>query len=291
MKYLTKEFFTLEVLSYANSHVRKSKRAEQKDERFYKRIYKKIYAIFEKFSKSCDRYHDTEEDLKKIEEYINEPNITDEERKRRIEFKKIHEQLHGNGNRTVYDFDEKLCAEQFEERNRWLTSVYHQFPQEILDKIADIRVFVLGYASAEVKRSLRPYCAKLKKTVKETKNKAYSETNEAENYLTQELGLNEYDGCLLTGIEERSGTIYLKGEENDCLIIKDGKILEGKDRIIYPYDASKPNCPWSRVVYAELHRISDKFELHFLVENSNAIGKTDLWYLTIGCTDIIETKL
>ena len=31
MKYLTKEFFTLEVLSYANSHVKQSKKAEQKE--------------------------------------------------------------------------------------------------------------------------------------------------------------------------------------------------------------------------------------------------------------------
>ncbi len=66
MKYLTKEFFTLEVdrksTRLNSSHIRQSKRAEQKDERFYKRIYKKIYAVFEKFSKSCDRYHDTEED-------------------------------------------------------------------------------------------------------------------------------------------------------------------------------------------------------------------------------------
>ena len=31
----------------------------------------------------------------------------------------------------------------------------------------------------------------------------------------------------------------------------------------------------------------DKFELHFLVENSDIIGKADLWYLTICVTFII----
>ncbi len=288
MKYLTEEFYTLEILSYANSHVRKSKKAEQKDENFYRHTFEKVYAIFERFSKSCDWYHDTEEDLKKIEEYVNEPNITLEERKRRIEFKKMHEYLYDNRNKTVYPFDEALCKEQFEERNRFLASVYSQLPQEILSKIADIRVFVLGYASAEVKKLLRPYCAKLQKTVKEIKNKAYSETDEAERYLSQEFGFNEYEEFLLSGIEEKNGNIYLKGEENDCLMIKNGKILEGKDKIIFPYDGNKPNCPWSRIIYAELHRINDKFELHYLVENSDTIGKADLWNLTISGTDIID---
>lgn len=288
MKYLTKEFYTCELLSYANSHVRKSKKAEQKDETFYRRTYEKIYAIFEGFSKSCDWYRDTEEELKKIEDYVNEPNITLEERKRRIEFKKMYEILYDNRNRTVYPFDEALCKEQFEERNRFLASIYAQLPQEILSKIADIRVFVLGYASAEVKKLLRPYCAKLQKTVKEIKNKAYSETDEAERYLSQELRFNEYEGYLISGIEEKNGNIYLRGQENECLMIKDGAILEEKDKIIFPYDESKPNCPWSRIIYAELHRINDNFELHFLVENSDVIGKVDLWYLTISGTEIID---
>ena len=288
MKYLTKEFYALELLSYANSYVRQSKKAEQKDESYYRHIYKKIYAVFESFSKSCDWYRDPKEDLKKIEAYINEPNITLEERKRRIEFKKIHERLHDNRNRTVYPFDEELCAIQFEKRNHRLASVYSQLPKEILNKIPDIRVFALGYASAEVKRLLRPYCAKLQKTVKEIKDKAYSETNDAESYLTQELDLNEYNEYLLMGIEEKGGNIYLKSENNDCLMIKSGEILEGKDKVIFPYDGSKPNCPWSRIVYAELHRINGKFELHFLVENSDVIGKVDLRYLTISGTEIIE---
>lgn len=32
----------------------------------------------------------------------------------------------------------------------------------------------------------------------------------------------------------------------------------------------------------------DKFELHYLVENSDTIGKDDLWNLTISGTDIID---
>ena len=35
----------------------------------------------------------------------------------------------------------------------------------------------------------------------------------------------------------------------------------------------------------------DKFELHYLVENSDTIGKADLWYLTICGTDIIDINL
>ncbi len=36
------------------------------------------------------------------------------------------------------------------------------------------------------------------------------------------------------------------------------------------------------------NNVNEKFELHFLVENSDVIGKADLWYLTICGTEIID---
>ncbi len=36
------------------------------------------------------------------------------------------------------------------------------------------------------------------------------------------------------------------------------------------------------------NNVNEKFELHFLVENSDVIGKVDLWYLTISGTEIID---
>lgn len=292
MKYFTKEYYTMERLSYANQYIKKSKTAEHKDENFYQRMYKKQYAIFLYLEKNSPWYQDPIKELQKIDDYINEPKITDEERNRRIEFKKVHEYMNRERIQSgiVFDFDEESCKQKFAERNNAQIAIYSRLPQKILDKIADIRVFSLGYASAEVKQLLRPYCAKLRRTVRQIKEKAYNETDEAENHLTNKLGLNEYGDCLLTGIEEKDGDIYLKSEDNDYLLIKEGEIIEGKEKTIYSYNKDIPDCPWSRIIAAELHRIEDKFELHLLVSNSNKTEKEELWYLTIRGTDILENN-
>lgn len=286
MKYFTKEFYTLLLLSYANMSVKKSKSAEQINENFYNRVYEKTYAVFESVSRSLDWYRDTTNDIDKLDKYLFEPNITEEERLRREEIKNLYKRLHKN--KKVYPFDEKLCKAQFEERNRKFIELYSMLPQEILSKIADIRVFALGYASAEVKKLLRPFCANLRKTIKEVQNKAYYETDEAESFLNKELGFNEYQDFLLLGIEEKCGDIYLKSVNNKCLIVKNGKIIEGDGKTIHSYDKDVPNCPWSRIIAAELHRTDDKFEAHFLVDNNSEIEETELWYLTASGTDVLE---
>lgn len=286
MKYFTKEFYTLLLLSYANMSVKKSKSAEQINENFYNRVYEKTYAVFESVSRSLDWYRDTTNDIDKLDKYLFEPNITEEERLRREEIKNLYKRLHKN--KKVYPFDEKLCKAQFEERNRKFIELYSMLPQEILSKIADIRVFALGYASAEVKKLLRPFCANLRKTIKEVQNKAYYETDEAESFLNKELGFNEYQDFLLLGIEEKGGDIYLKSVNNKCLIVKNGKIIEGTGKTIHSYDKDVPNCPWSRIIAAELHRTDNKFEAHFLVDNNSEIEETELWYLTVSGADVSE---
>lgn len=119
MKYFTKEYYVSEWLTYANEHVKKSKNAERRDEKFYRRTYDKIYTIFAKSAKMCSWYQDPIEELRKIDNYINEPNITDEERTRRIEFKKAHEYLNRKRIQSgkVFKFDEELCRQKFIERN------------------------------------------------------------------------------------------------------------------------------------------------------------------------------
>lgn len=289
MKYFTKEFYATEWLSFTNQFVKRSKSAEREDESFFRRMYEKHYALYEHNQRMSYWYRDPEEDMRKIEAYVNEPGITEAERNYRKEFQKIHEQVQGNWkNKTVYEFNEEICKQQFEEQINARIENYKRLPREILEKIADIRVFSLGYASAEVKRLLRGYCAELRREVRTIKEKAYKETDEAERLLSKKIGLNELEDFLIMSLEEKNGDLYLKNEYDSYLLIKDGKIIEGKDKTIYPYDEEKPNYPWSRVLATELHRVDGKFELHFLVENSNEIDKVDLWYLTLQGSDIID---
>ena len=42
------------------------------------------------------------------------------------------------------------------------------------------------------------------------------------------------------------------------------------------------------MITAELYRIGEKFEIHFLMENSNEYERYTVWYLTFRGTDIQE---
>lgn len=287
MKYFTKEFYITEWLSYANRYVKKSKGAEKKDEAFYRKQYDKQCAIFVQHDRMSDIYRDPAEELRKIDEFVNEPNISDQERKRREEFKETHLYLYGDKlNRKVCPFDEEVSRRKFAENQKTRIAIYGNLPKEISDRIADIRVFALGYASEEVKQLLRPYCAELQREVKRIKDAACAETDEAESFLSERLGLNDYEDFVIMGMEEKDGDLYLYGTDQDCLVVKNGEITEGKGTPVYPYDENDPNSPWSRVVAAELHRAGEKFELHFLVSNCNEFDAEEIWELTIRGTDV-----
>ena len=289
MKYFTKEFYVWERLSRISFTLKKSKRAEQKDENFYQRVYNKKYAAFTDLEKTSDWYRDPNEELKKLDDYINEPEISDAERAVRRKIRDFHVILNAKRIESgiYFEYDEESAKRRFDERIRAKIELCRQLPKEILDKVADIRMLALEYASEEVKQLLTPYCAKLRRTVQRIREKACAETNKAESYLSNVFGLNGYEDYLLTGLEEKDGDIYIKGERLDELIIKQGEIIEGKGQTIYAYNADRPNSPWSRVIATELHRTADKFELHFLISNSDEFDREELWDLTIRGVDVL----
>ena len=283
MKYFTKEFYTTFLLSEANARAKTSKRAEQKDESFYREVYNERYATFHHNESHCDWYIDPVEFMKKVDERLE---------KSKSKYKELCREACriyiGEPDRKVYTFDEKLCERRFEESLNLLISVYSKLPQYILNEIADIRVFALGYASAKVKKLLRPYCAELRKTIDDTINKANAETAEAESYLKDEIEIDYYENIALTGLEEKDGDIIITFEEDCRLIIKNANITEGKDIPVHPDNSDEPNSPLSMVIAAELHRVDGKSELSFLIKNVDTYNKSDFHYLKIQGTDITE---
>ncbi|MDE7439608.1 MAG: DUF4085 family protein, partial [Clostridia bacterium] len=245
--------------------------------------------IYIRNEKMCNWYIDPAEELRKIDEYINEENISSEERKTREGFKKAYLTINKKRieNGKFYKFDKELCKLKFAESQKRLIKLYNGLPKYIVDKIADIRVFALGYTSGEVKRLLRPYCTQLQRTVKEITLNANAVTCEAENHLTAKIGLDFWGIGAIEKLTEQDGDIYLYCV-NHYFVIKNGKITEGQCKPVYPYFSEKPNCPTSRVVAEELHHTEDKFELNLLMCNLDELEREDLWYLTIIGTDILK---
>lgn len=293
MRYFTKEFYKLRRLHYELNYIRKSNLAERYDEEIYKKLYAKKQAVYIREEKRNIWYSDPAEDLRMLEKYVSEENISDEERTYREDYKNFFLKFYNKRieNGTVYKFDKKHCKLKFAESQKQLIALYGNLPEEIKEKIADIRVLALGYASGEVKKLLRRYCAELNRTLNEIELNAKAVTKEAESHLTNKLGFDFWIIGAIENIEEKGGDIYINCERH-YFVIKNGKITEGQCKPLYPYYyEKKPDTHYSQVLTTELCRKKDLFELKLLICNFDELEREELWYLTITGTDILKIRL
>ena len=290
MIYLTKIWLMAERLSHTYSIIKTAEFAKQKSEKIYRELYKRHCDLYILNESKADIYKNPLDELKKIDNYINDPDVSEPDKLKRKEFKQgflfINKKRIESG--IFYTFDQQLCERQFAEEMKQNEELYKNLPKEILNKIADIRVFALGYTTEEVKKLLKPYCAKLQRLCRETKNKAFANTDKAEASLSEKLNLNKYYETFLMDISEKNGDIYLNFDYGDILLIKKGKIIEGAGHKLYPFDIDAPNSGWSIIIAAELHRVNEYFELHFMVSNNNEFNQNDLWYLTLRGNNITQ---
>lgn len=290
MKYLTKEWLIQYKLSYTNRLVRKSKKAEKTDEHFYNTLLQKHLSRFIELEKSSEIFSDPQKDMERVEKYVNEEGISELERQSRKRFQAVFNEER----KTLIElgapfvFDKKAAERRFWETTRQEIELMQNLPPYILSKIADIRVFVFGYASAEVKKLLNPYCAELKHKCSEAERQAERETRKAQKFLTIETDINTLGDTFLTDIEFQNGDIYLVFDDGDKLLIKDGEIVEREEEKLYIMNCYLPDSGYSLLHAAELYHIDGKFEVHFLMENRNEFDTCKIWYLTIRGTDIQE---
>lgn len=159
MKYLTKEWYVKARLSYIDGMVRCSKLAEKYDESFYQAVYNKRLKKFHDSERAREEFRDPQEDLKRYDAWINEPNISEEEKKKRIEHKKITLYLQKERFDTgYYRYDEAFTKKMFDVDLKWRLELISHLPDYILSEVADVRIFALGYVSKKVKTLLKAYC-------------------------------------------------------------------------------------------------------------------------------------
>ncbi len=290
MDYFTKEHYNLRRIEYTLHYIKKTDLAEKYDEETYEKLYKKCLALYLRAEKKCYWYVDPAKELRELEEHINEENISSEERRSRELYKQLF--IRANKKRIesgkFFKFDKEFCKLKFEEQQKQIIKLYEQFlPEEIKEKIADMRVLALGYVSGEVKKLLTRYCKQLSHRLRSDKLCANAVTKDAEMRLSSIIGLYFWGVGAIISLEEKNGDIYLNCETH-CLIIKNGKITEGQCKPIYPTWREKPDSYFTRVLETELHRCEDKFRLNLLMCNYDELEREDFWYMTIICTDILK---
>lgn len=291
MVYLTKEWFVKYNLSYAVSAIRVSKEAEVFDEDFFQKLYQKKCKIFVDNDRHQDFFRDPQEDLKRCDEMINEPGISEEKKKALLAYKEIELELNKERYESgkIFSFDEDFAKEKFDVWHQQFIKFYSYLPEYILNEIPDIRVLALGCTSRHVKNLMRDYAKNLRKETKKTLGKAQSATNKAEKKLAKLIGANEYEEIMLERIYKSGSSIMLCF---DCGTLKfcNGQIVEREEKRLNHYNKSNPHSGWSMVMNAEVSYNNGLFELHLLMDNLNKKGQSKLWYLTVSGTDIIECK-
>jgi len=108
MKYLTREWYVKARLSYIDGMVRCSKLAEKYDESFYQPVYNKRLKKFHDSERAREEFRDPKDDLKRYDDWIDEPNISEEEKERRVKHKNIMLCLEKERFETdkIYQYDE-----------------------------------------------------------------------------------------------------------------------------------------------------------------------------------------
>lgn len=291
MKYLTREWYVKARLSYIDGSVRCSKLAERFDESFYRAVYQKRYEKFERNERLREEFRDPQEDLKKYDAWINEPNISQEEKKRRIEYKKITLFLERERFETgkYHQYNEAFTKKMFDVDLTWRIELVSHLPDYILDEVADVRVLALGYASKGVKTLLRDYCKNIRREYKKVLDKAQIETNKAESKLPKCIMANEYGELMLQRIYLKDGSVFLVFDLGTLKVIN-GEIIEQEEKRLYHYKRKETYSGWSMVLYAEVSYENGLFELHLLIDNKDKKGQSRYWYLTVSGTSIIECR-
>ena len=289
--YFTKEFYTTEWLSAADVFLKISENAERKDEAFYQSVYREAFDMFRGCELMNERFCDPIEELRKIDERVNEPDISDEERSERI----LHRELYVALNKrriargTFEPFDEELCRARFDARQRKFYDIFSCLPDAILSEIADLRVFVLGYASEAAIRLLRPYCAELRKFVKRVKQKARAETKKAQKRLSKKIDFNRLEKVPIFGIAKEGSDICLKTAAGEFRFVN-ASLIEGEGMSVFDCsETANAERPRSKIKAAELHRIGEEYEANFLVCDRYGDGAEVLWYLSVCGEDIRKT--
>jgi hypothetical protein len=291
MKYLTREWYVKARLSYIDGMVRCSKLAEKYDESFYQAVYNKRLKKFHDGERAREEFRDPQEDLKRYDAWINEPNISQEEKERRIEYKKITMFLEKERFETgkYYQYDEAFSRKLFDVDLMWRMELISHLPDYILSEVADVRILALGYASKRVKTLLKEYCKQLRREYKKVLGKAQIETNKAESKLTKRIMANEYSEFMLQRIYQKNGNVFL-AFDSGALKVVNGEIIEQEEKRLYQYKRKEPYSGWSMVLYAEVSYENGLFVLHLMIDNKDKIGQSKYWYLTVQGTSIIECK-
>ncbi|MFC9707295.1 DUF4085 family protein [Paenibacillus sp. NPDC056933] len=286
MRYLTKEWYELCQRTGLHFGMRVHRGAYELDENLFLRLYKrkeKEHIKQERELYNMDPRLMLEHDgqvLTRVDKAFSGEEVTEEDQM--VFHMPPEERAHIEKLIAEYDvrppFDEKKCKEEYIESMEWnFRYKAENLPQEIVEQIADIRVFTLGYCTREIMRQLNKQSAENRKEMERVSNE-YREAIVAQNIPDEIHKRVQFHDCtvteLLTGEEVVIRFDTRGGFTNiNRLTLVAPEIIKQEGEIVGSY--------W---LYQELYRIDNGYELHVL------FGGENMPELIVRCADILAEE-
>ena len=267
MKYMTKEWY--ETMQKTDLHLllRCSKDADIFSEKTFKKLYKREER---KFLKSREKMYDSSviDELSNV--FSDEPVLTTPEGETvepTDEDKEFLQALKGN----IFDrldespsFDPEHFKNVFRRGYKNSLKQYRSYlPDDILNKIVDIRVLALGYASKEEKKEITRFCRQNNKAV-DSAVAEYEKTFEKEFRKNRPSFVDELDLH-----DSTVGSCRKRG--NDIVITLDNCCYSNISKIRFKNcTVIKQDAPLRGAwfLYDETYKNGGRYELHFLLEKT-----------------------
>ncbi|MFZ5987724.1 MAG: DUF4085 family protein [Bacillota bacterium] len=266
MNYFTKEWYELCQKTSAHLLLEEEEEAESFSEEYFQQLYNQKlmeWLVLQEEVASC-----TFDDIYPAEmspDFFNEEMSEEEISVLRASYQKEREAA-----KETYippePFDREKASKQFQE-----AFIYNQehiknlLPEEILKKIADIRVFILDKASRQVIDDVNGFCEDNEKIVKRT-------IKEYEKYYKK--ALESFDRSIVEKINFHDCTIIEVKQTEQFLTVlfnnsggfTDISEMQFENYKIIKQEALLQNSWW---LYDEIYKVNGKYELHVLLQNEN----------------------
>lgn len=283
MKYLTKEWYELCQRTNLYFDMKINDRAKEFNEDFYLRMYKRKEKTFVKLQREIydvDPRILFEQDFSTylpIETFINGEDSSQDaviyhlsdEAKENIQ-KMIEE----------YDarptFDEEKCKKEFAILHKnTIAEKLLQIPSELRNKIADLRVFALGYCTKEVLKELKVISKNNDIEVNRILNEFYKMQQKEKISQSIKEDFNFHD-CIVTDFTKNKDSIVMCFDTTGGFTTK--KMITFVNPKIIKQDGDIIGNVW---LYQEVYQIDNGYEAHMLFIDQESHD------LIIFCQDII----
>ncbi len=237
MKYFTKEWYSLCLKTFLAELLEDDERAAEKDEDFYNEVLKQ--RLGESLALQDEIAKMSDEDVEiDIGEY------------------------------------EKDYLRALDERIADLQKI---IPEDILENIADMRVFALNKATPSVHKKLRIYCDNAQKKVDRTlrEYEDYYNTTSIPSDIDDNLGFHD---AVIVSAAEKNGDLKLDFDISQSFAFKSSVTFHNVG--IIEKEADFEGCVW---LYDELYQTENGYEVHILAQSADM---ENLVCFTLSCENI-----